>query len=182
MCQSAISSRKVGRPSSRSVKPQHQRLRLKSSRHPQRTPEGLALDCCFDAVPSGMNPPATAGERSRRIRNNLALPRDNPQKCGALDARTAAEARSCIHSLLPQNARRLLRRSLPVNPRRGLAVPFDQSSSRIGCAIGFNPRRGLNLAGCRCGRRSAWPRGGRSDPPCRWPARAGSRERAREPP
>ena len=35
-------------------------------------------------------------------------------------------------------------------------------------------------AGCRFARPSASQRGGRSGPPCRWPARAGSRARGRE--
>jgi len=39
--------------------------------------------------------------------------------------------------------------------------------------------RGSNPAGCRCGHRSASRRGGRSGPPCRWPATAGSRARVR---
>jgi hypothetical protein len=39
------------------------------------------------------------------------------------------------------------------------------------------PRRPRCRAGCRCASRSAWPRDGRSGPPCRWRGSAGSRAR-----
>ena len=91
----------------------------------KRPAEGLALDRRVDALASGMNPPATTGKCSGRIRNDVSVSRDNPQQSGVIGTKAAAEARSCRNHVTSstRHARLAPRRVLDRCPRARLLHP-----------------------------------------------------------
>ncbi len=62
--------------------------------HPQRPPEGPALDRALDALDGGMHPRTSTGHGRGRIHDHAPITRDDPQQGGSFGAMTAPEAGS----------------------------------------------------------------------------------------